>query len=145
MPMDIPLLPSINAAFNLSSAVCLVLGLRAKKRGEYARHGALMTAALALSAAFLIGYVYFHFFEGAEDRHFKGPEWMRYPYLGMLASHIILAVVNLPLILWAFYLGKRRLREQHLRVTRFAWPIWMYVSVTGVLIYLILYVWAPGY
>ena len=143
--MDIPLLPSINAVFNAASAICLVLGLRAKRREEYARHGILMTSALALSAAFLVGYVYFHFFAGAEDRRFTGPGWLRYPYFAMLASHIFLAACNLPLILWAFSLGKRHERERHERITRFAWPIWMYVSVTGVLIYVILYVWAPGY
>jgi len=143
--MDIPLLPSINAVFNASSAVFLVLGLRAKKRGDYKRHGLLMMTALGLSAAFLVGYVYFHFFAGAEDRHYRGPGWLKVPYLLMLATHILLAAVNLPLILWAFWLGKRHERAKHLRVTRFAWPIWMYVSVTGVLVYLVLYVWAPGF
>lgn len=143
--MEIPLNPTINALFNASSAVCLVLGLRAKTRAEYKLHGLFMTTALALSAAFLVGYVYFHFFAGAEDRKYLGPDWLRWPYFAMLITHIILAVVNLPLILWAFTLGRRGERERHQRVARWAYPIWMYVSVTGVLVYLVLYVWAPGY
>lgn len=143
--MDVPLLPTINAFFNASAAVFLVLGLRAKQREDYKRHGLLMTTALVLSAAFLVGYVYFHFFAGVEDRHYTGPAWLRWPYFLMLATHVLLAAVNLPLILWAFWLGKRHQRERHERVTRWAWPIWMYVSVTGVLVYLVLYVWAPGY
>ncbi len=143
--MVIPLLPTINAVFNASSGVCLVLGLRARRREDYKRHGFLMTAALVLSAAFLVGYVYFHNFAGVEDRKYTGPDGLRIPYLVMLASHIILAAVNLPLILYAFWLGRRNERARHERVTRFAWPIWMYVSVTGVMIYLVLYVWAPGF
>lgn len=143
--MDVPLLPTINAVFNASAAVCLVLGLRAKQREEYKRHGLFMTTALGLSAAFLVGYVYFHFFANAEDRKYLGPDWLRWPYFTMLITHIVLAAVNLPLILYAFWLGRRHQRERHVAVTRFAWPIWMYVSVTGVLVYLVLYVWAPGY
>jgi putative membrane protein len=142
--MDIPLAPSINAVFNAASAVCLVLGLRAKRREDFARHGMWMTAALGLSAAFLVGYVYWHFFAGVPERHYAGPAALKVPYLLMLATHVVLAAVNLPLILWAFWLGKQHRRETHQRVTRFAWPIWMYVSVTGVLVYLVLYVWAPG-
>ncbi len=143
--MDIPLLPTSNACYNLSAAVFLVLGLRFKQRGAYKTHGALMTTALGLSAAFLVGYVYFHFFAGAEDRKYLGPDGLRIPYFTMLITHIVLAVVNLPLILWTFWLGRTHQREKHQRVARWAYPIWMYVSVTGVLVYLVLYVWAPGY
>lgn len=143
--MDIPLLPTINAILNASAAVFLVLGLRAKQREEYKLHGLLMTTALALSALFLVGYGYFHFIENAEDRRFLGPDWAKIPYFTMLITHIALAAVNLPLILWTFALGRKGAREKHQRVARWAYPIWMYVSVTGVLVYLVLYVWAPGY
>ena len=143
--MDIPLLPSINAVFNASAAICLVFGLRAKNRGAYKQHGLWMTTALGLSAAFLTGYVYFHFFADAEDRRYLGQEWLKWPYFVMLITHIALAMINLPLILWTFALGRKHNRAKHERVARFAYPIWMYVSVTGVLVYLVLYVWAPGY
>ena len=142
--MDVPLLPSINAVFNAASAVCLVFGLAAKRREDFCRHGMWMTSALGLSAAFLVGYVYYHFFSGVPERHYAGPAALKIPYLVMLATHVLLAAVNLPLILWAFWLGRSHRREAHLRVTRFAYPIWMYVSVTGVLVYLVLYVLAPG-
>jgi uncharacterized membrane protein YozB (DUF420 family) len=139
-----PLLPTLNAVFNLTSAVCLVFGYRAMKREDYRRHGILMQTAFAFSAAFLVGYVYFHFFAGAEDRKYAGPEAWKWPYFGMLASHVILAAVNLPLVLLTLVRGRRGMREEHKRVARFAFPIWLYVSVTGVLIYLILYVMQDG-
>ncbi|MFT6364322.1 MAG: uncharacterized membrane protein YozB (DUF420 family) [Planctomycetota bacterium] len=139
-----PILPTINACFNLAATVFLLLGYRAMKREEYKLHGKLMQTAFAFSAAFLVGYVYFHFFAGAEDRNYTGPAWLKPPYFAMLISHIILAVVNLPLILVTLTRGRRRERDAHKRIARIAFPIWLYVSVTGVLIYLVLYVWNPG-
>jgi putative membrane protein len=139
-----PLLPTINACFNLASAICLILGFRAMKREEHKLHGKLMQTAFGFSAAFLVGYLYFHFFANAEERHFEGPGWMKPAYFTMLISHILLAVINLPLVILAMVRGRRHEREKHMGIARFAFPIWMYVSVTGVLIYLILYVWNPG-
>jgi putative membrane protein len=139
-----PLLPTINACFNLSATVFLVLGFLAMKRGEYKTHGRLMHVAFGFSVAFLVGYVYFHFFSGAGDRRFEGPAWMKTPYLLMLASHIILAIVNLPLVLFTLARGRAGEIERHVKIARITFPIWLYVSITGVLIYLILYVWNPG-
>ncbi len=143
--MDVPALPTFNACMNTGAAVCLVLAFAAQRREDYTRHGILMTVALAFSAVFLGGYTYFHLFAGAEDRSYLGPGWLRYPYYAMLASHVLLAIINLPLVLLTYFRGRRHERERHTRLARWAYPIWMYVSVTGILVYLVLYVWAPGY
>jgi len=135
---------TVNACMNAGSAVCLVSAYVAMKRERYKQHGLLVTAALAFSAVFLTGYIYRHFFSGIPDRPYAGPDAWKIPYLVMLVTHIFLAAVNLPLILIAYLRGRKGDRERHLKIARWAFPIWLYVSVTGVLIYLILYVWFPG-
>jgi uncharacterized membrane protein YozB (DUF420 family) len=137
-------LPTFNACMNTGSAVCLVLAFVAMRRERYKQHGLLMGAALLFSAVFLTGYVYYHFFSGVPEKRYAGPEAWKLPYLIMLATHVVLAAINLPLILWTFWLGKQGTRERHERWARWAYPIWLYVSVTGVLVYLVLYVWFPG-
>ena len=134
------ILPTFNTCMNGAAALCLVLAFVAMRREQFKHHGALMTAALAFSAVFLIGYVYYHFFSGVPEKRYAGPDAWKLPYLIMLATHVVLAMVNLPLILWTFALGRRGERERHQRWARWSYPIWMYVSVTGVLVYLVLYV-----
>ena len=95
-----------------------------------------MLTALAWSAAFLAGYVLFHHFHG--ETHFKGSGWIRTVYLCLLASHIILAVVALPLVLVTFFFSLTGRIPQHRKVARWTFPLWLYVSVTGVITYVML-------
>ena len=137
-------LPTFNACMNAGAAVFLVAAYVAMKRERYKQHGMLISVALLFSAIFLGGYVYYHFFSGVPEKRYAGPEAWKVPYLVMLATHVVLAAVNLPLILIAYLRGRKGDRERHLKIARWAFPIWLYVSVTGVLIYLILYVWTPA-
>ena len=137
-------LPTFNALMNTTAALCLVVAFVEMRRERYKQHGLWITAALTASAVFLASYVYYHFFSGVPEKRYAGPDAWRIPYLVMLATHVVLAMVNLPLILLTFLRGRNHDRERHVKLARWAFPIWMYVSVTGVLVYLVLYVWFPG-
>ncbi|MFT5049613.1 MAG: protein SCO1/2 [Chlamydiales bacterium] len=135
-------LPRINASLNAVAALLLVLGLLAIRAGERVRHAHLMRAAFLVSAAFLACYVYYHTVVlpmSGGPTAYNGTGWARRAYLAMLASHIILAVVNLPMVLATLWLAHREDWERHKRLARKTFPIWLYVSVTGVLVYVILY------
>ncbi len=136
--MSIPLLPTINATLNGIAAVLLFLGWRAIKSGNRDRHKALMLAALVASAAFLTCYMYYHFTAAGITRY-QGHGAMRILYFAILLSHTPLATLMTPFILAAVYFALKGRFEAHTRITRWLWPVWMYVSVTGVLIYVILY------
>jgi putative membrane protein len=133
-------LPAVNAVLNGSAAVLLVIGLRAIRRGERERHAFFMRAAFAASALFLASYLYYHFAvaRGAPTR-FHGEGAARWGYLALLLSHTVLATVNLPMVLRTLWLAHKERWEDHRRLARRTFPIWMYVSVTGVLVYLVLY------
>ena len=135
-------LPAVNAGLNATAAVLLWLGYRAIRRGRRERHAALMRAAFAASALFLACYLYYHFAvaRGAPTR-FHGPPLARGLYLALLGSHTILALVNLPMVLTTLWRAHKQRWEAHRRIARVTFPIWMYVSVTGVLVYLVLYHW----
>jgi len=130
-------LPALNAALNGTSAVLLFIGWRMIRTGNVAAHRACMLAAFAVSAAFLVSYLYYHAHVGSV--RFPVPGAWRTAYLCLLASHTLLAAVIVPLILRALYLALRGRFDQHRRVARWTFPMWMYVSVTGVLVYLMLY------
>ncbi|MFO1489021.1 MAG: DUF420 domain-containing protein [Verrucomicrobiota bacterium] len=131
-------LPAINACFNGLAAVFLALGYYFIKQGRPVAHRNCMVSAIASSALFLAGYLTYHFTVHGVTR-FLEPAWFRPIYLALLLTHTVLAVVILPLIIAAVVLAIRGNFVAHKKVTRWAWPMWMYVSVTGVLIYLLLY------
>ncbi len=134
-------LPPVNAGLNATSAVLLLLGWRAIRAGNRERHRALVLSALVVSALFLVGYLTRVALTGTH--RFPGTGALRTSYLLLLGSHTLLAAAIVPLIgvaLWNAWKGRF---EAHRRVARFALPAWLYVSVTGVLVYLMLYWVAP--
>ena len=134
--------PAINAALNGTCAVLLVMGRIAIARREMDRHRSLMLAAFTTSSVFLVSYLIRFATTGAHKYPHEG--WDKIVYLIILFSHMALAVVLVPLVVRALLLALRGDFQKHMRVVRWGWPIWMYVSVTGVLVYLMLYHLAPA-
>jgi protein SCO1/2/putative membrane protein len=139
-------LPKLNASLNAAAAVLLGAGLVAIRRGRRELHGRVMSAAFLVSAVFLACYLYYHLVvipaQGGPVR-FRGTGWTRPAYLALLATHVVGAIVNLPMVLRTLWLARRARWEDHRRWARRTFPLWMYVSVTGVLVYLALYTWNP--
>ena len=134
------LLPAINSMLNATSAVLLLIGYTAIRRRRETLHKWAMLAALGVSAAFLTLYLYFHLVvQGGRATRFVGPEGVRIFYLALLGSHTILAIAVAPLALYVAYQGLRDARPRHVKVARWTLPIWFYVSVTGVIVYRMLY------
>ena len=133
-------LPLVNACLNGISFVLLLAGLAAIKAGDRKLHERLMYSAMATSAAFLCCYVYYHV-AIQTTMLFRREGLVKTAYLVMLASHVLLAMVNVPLVLRTVYLARRERWEQHKRWAKVTLPVWLYVSITGVLVYLCLYVW----
>lgn len=131
------LLATANACLNATSAVFAIVGFVAIRRGDRVRHGRAMTAAFVTSALFLTSYL--TRVALTSTHRFAGPAAWRTPYLGLLGSHTLLAIVATPLVLRAIWLARNRAFEAHARVARVAWPLWVYVSVTGVAVYAMLY------
>jgi uncharacterized membrane protein YozB (DUF420 family) len=129
-------LPALNACLNSASTVLLTAGYIFIKRKNERAHRNCMVAALVTSALFLASYLYYHFHAG---RTVFPENWFKPIYLVILLTHTVLAVVIVPLIVAAVVQAIRRRFESHKRITRWTWPMWMYVSVTGVVIYLLLY------
>ena len=130
-------LPAVNATLNATSAVLLLLGYRAIRRREIDRHRKFMLAAAGTSAVFLVCYLVYHAQVGSVRFTGRGP--VRTLYFAILISHTILAVVIVPLVLRTLYLGLKRRDAKHRRLARWTFPLWVYVSVTGVVIYAMLY------
>ncbi len=139
---EISLLPTLNATLNLISIFFLVAGRRAVKRGDIGGHWRNMTAALCVSALFLGSYLYYHALVGSVK--YEGVGWARALYLLILVPHILLAALQVPFILAAVATALRARFDVHRRITRILWPVWLYVSVTGVLVYLLLYIFPHG-
>ena len=135
--MDVKDLPALNALLNLTSALLLLAGLYFIRRRNVARHRAMMLAALAVSALFLISYLYYHYQVGSVRYEREG--WIRGLYLSILLSHIVLAAVIVPMALGTAWLAITGRIEKHRRIARWTFPIWIYVSATGVVVYLMLY------
>lgn len=133
---DLSFMPALNACLNALSASLLLGGFIAIKRKNAQVHRYLMVSAFVSSALFLVGYLAYHYLHG--DTKYAGSGAGRTIYLSILASHILLSVAVVPLALSALWFAFRRSFQQHKKVTRVLWPIWMYVSVTGVLIYFLL-------
>jgi putative membrane protein len=137
--MDSSNLPAVNATLNLLSTICLGLGFYFIKRTprDEIKHKACMLMALVFSTFFLAGYLTFHYHHGSTK--FPDLGWIKTLYLVILIPHIILAAVMVPMIVMTFIYAFRGEFTKHKKIARITFPIWMYVSVTGVIIYLMLY------
>lgn len=130
-------LATTNAVLNSLAAVLLVAGWVLIRRGQWRAHRAAMVAAFATSAVFLVSYLVYHALEGS--RKYAGPESLRTVYYMILLTHVVLAAAVPVLALRMFFLAWKRRWEAHRRLGRVTMPIWLYVSVTGVVIYAMLY------
>ena len=135
--MGIEQLPALNATLNAASGVLLVLAYRAIRRRQIERHRALMLSAAVVSLLFLVSYLTYHAQVGSVRFLGQGPA--RAVYFTILISHTILAAVIVPLVPRSLWLGLRREDFRHRRIARWTFPLWLYVSVTGVVIYAMLY------
>lgn len=135
--MSVSDLPTLNAALNTVATLCLFAGWRFIRTGRIEAHRLAMFGALAASAAFLASYVVYHAQVGS--RPFTGTGALRVVYLTILFTHVVLAMAIVPLVLITVSRALGRRFDQHRRIARITWPLWMYVSVTGVVVYLMLY------
>jgi putative membrane protein len=133
---DVHIFARINAVLNSLVSVLLVAGLIAVKSRNYLLHKRLMLSAMVLSIMFLVSYICHHLLAG--DTRFGGEGGIRYVYYFILITHIILAAIILPFILFTTYRAMIAEWPQHRRIARITWPIWLYVSVTGVVVYLMI-------
>ncbi len=135
-------LPAVNATLNGLSAVFLAIGFVFIKRGNKIAHRNCMISAFSTSVIFLVCYLTYHATVKTVT-HFVEPAWFRPIYLTILISHTLLAVTIVPLILMTLSRARKQNFEAHKKIARWTWPLWMYVSVTGVIIYWLLYVKFP--
>lgn len=133
---DLSFLPAVNAGLNATAATLLMAGWVAVRRKNTVLHRYLMLGAFAASSVFLVGYLTYHYAHGDTRYPLGAP--MRGAYLALLASHVILSIPVVPMALVALYFAAQKRFERHRRVTRWLAPIWLYVSVTGVLVFAML-------
>ena len=136
--------PPLNASLNALAGIFLVIAYVYIRRKNITMHRRFMLSACATSVLFLICYVTYHSLRGGVVTKFTGTGGWRTLYLTILTSHTILAVVILPLAIFSVWYGLKNRVEKHRRVARWTFPLWMYVSVTGVLVYFFLYQWFPS-
>jgi uncharacterized membrane protein YozB (DUF420 family) len=134
---DYSIFPVINATLNGCSAVLLVTGRTLIARGKVAAHRAVMLTAFGTSSLFLASYLYYHAHVGSVQ--FRGTGWSRPIYYTILGTHTILAIVIVPMVLITLSRALREKFDRHRAIARWTFPLWLYVSVTGVVIYLMLY------
>jgi putative membrane protein len=134
--IDLSFIPTLNAVFNALSALCLVTGWLAIRWRAVQLHRLLMFTAFALSAVFLVGYLTYHYVHG--DTRYMGTGPMRVAYFTVLVSHIVLSTTVVPGALTSFYFAMSKRFSAHRRLNRVFLPLWLYVSVTGVVIYFML-------
>ena len=136
-------LPTVNATLNGLSAIFLIVGFIAIKRGNKIAHRNCMVTAFCTSVVFLACYLTYHTWLAVVlhqgPTRFLNPAWFRPIYLTILATHTLLAIAIVPLILMTLWRAKKGNFEAHKKIARWTWPLWLYVSVTGVVIYLLLY------
>ena len=137
MPEYIPFLPHLNAVLNTTSALLLLAGFRFIRLGRIPAHRNCQVTAVLTSTLFLISYLTYHYYHGAT--RFAGQGLVRPLYFSILITHTILAVVIVPLIIVTLYRAARGDFIRHRRIARWTLPLWLYVSVTGVIVYLMLY------
>lgn len=139
--MSVADLPAVNATLNSISTCLILLGWWMIRRERKFGHIVCMSLALVTSAVFLSCYLVYHYFVGSV--RFTEQGWIRPIYFTILLSHLILAIVNLPMIVATVVPAFRAQFEKHRRLARWTLPIWLYVSVTGVLVYFMIYQWFP--
>ena len=130
-------LPHLNAVLNTTSAILLTIGYRFIRRGNIPAHRNCQVAAFVTSILFLTSYLTYHYFHG--DTKFLGQGAVRPFYFTILITHVVLAIVILPLVLITLYRAARGDFLRHRRIARWTLPIWLYVSITGVVVYVMLY------
>jgi putative membrane protein len=130
-------LPTVNAALNATAAVLIGIGFYFIKQKNIRAHKVCMVAALAVSGLFLTSYLFYHYNVGSV--RFTKQGWIRNVYFPLLLSHTVLAALVLPMVLRTTYLAFRNRFVDHVRIARWTFPTWMYVSITGVVVYLMLY------
>ncbi len=135
---DLPVFPTINALLNFTAGCCLFLGFRAIKRGNRDTHRKFMIGAMTASVVFLVSYLTYHYSHGST--RYQGQGLIRIVYFTILLTHTPLAAIVPPAAISAVYFAFKGKYDRHVRITRWLYPVWMYVSITGVLIYLMLYV-----
>jgi uncharacterized membrane protein YozB (DUF420 family) len=141
--MTISDLPAMNASLNFVSTIFISTGWYLIRRGHWRRHIACMITAVISSTLFLVGYVIYHLHMGEQSTRFTAQGIVRHLYFAMLVTHILLAFVTLPLVILTLVPVFRRRWERHTRIARWTMPIWLYVSITGVLVYFMVYKWFP--
>jgi uncharacterized membrane protein YozB (DUF420 family) len=139
VPLQYAIYPVIDATLNGTSGVLLLIGRSFIQRGRMAAHRAFMIAAVITSSLFLTSYVYYHAHVGSV--RFQGQGWVRPVYFTILISHVLLAVVIVPMVIVTLSRALRERFDRHRDIARWTWPLWMYVSVTGVIVYFMLYHW----
>jgi uncharacterized membrane protein YozB (DUF420 family) len=137
VPEQYAIYPVINASLNGTSAVLLVTAHSFIKRGRMAAHRALMLTAVVTSSLFLCSYLYYHWHVGSV--RFQGQGWWRPVYFTILISHTVLAATIVPLVIVTLTRALRERFDRHRAIARWTYPLWLYVSVTGVVIYFMLY------
>lgn len=139
VPAQYAIFPVVNASLNGTSAVLLVTAHDMIKRGRVRVHRALMLTAIVTSSLFLASYLYYHAHVGSV--HFQRQGWPRRIYFAILISHTVLAAVIVPLVVITLSRALRERFDRHRAIARWTYPLWLYVSVTGVVIYFMLYHW----
>ncbi len=137
IPPQYAVFPGLDAGLNGTSAVLLLVGRGLIKRGRMAAHRVVMITALISSSVFLTSYLYYHWHVGSV--HFQGQGWLRPVYFTILISHTFLAAVIVPMIIITLSRALRERFDRHRAIARWTYPLWLYVSVTGVVVYLMLY------
>jgi len=139
VPPQFAIFPPINATLNGTSAVLLITGRALIMRGRMAAHRTVMIAALITSSIFLTSYLYYHYHVGSV--HFAGQGFWRPVYFTILITHTILAAVIVPMIIVTLVRALSERYDRHRAIARWTFPLWLYVSVTGVIVYFMLYQW----
>lgn len=135
--MNVSALPTVNAVLNTIATVLLVIGYRYIRKGRRSHHRCFMISAVIVSAAFLTSYLIYHNAVGSVPYPYH--DWTRPVYFAILIPHVVLAGLNVPFILTTLILALRSRFITHRRLARFVWPVWVFVSISGVVIYLMLY------
>ncbi len=139
VPEQYAIFPVINATLNGASTILLLTGHWLISRRRIAQHRLVMLTAFATSTLFLISYLYYHFHVGSV--RFQGTGWTRPVYFSILISHVLLAIAIVPLVIVTLTRALRERFDKHRAIARWTFPLWLYVSVTGVLVYFMLYKW----
>jgi uncharacterized membrane protein YozB (DUF420 family) len=137
-------LAPLNSVLNATAAILLIAGYYCIRRRWVRAHRLFMLSAVAVSAAFFISYIVYHLHVG--DVRFQGRGWVRPVYFTILISHVFLAAAIVPLVLVTLWRALNKNFRRHRRIALWTWPIWIYVSITGVIVYLMCYrLYTPGY